>query len=148
MINEHSKTLEFIIPNDTDYLSKIRKAVKDLGIEAGFSNDEVAQIILSVDEAIANVMEHAYGEDPNIKPEDAKIVLKFDINSKRFQISIQDFGREFNPLKIALPDLDQHIKTRKNHGLGVYIMRQLMDEITHTYEKDSGNILNIVKYIQ
>ena len=92
MIDEHSKTLEFIIPNDTDYLAKLRAAIKELGTEAGFNTDEVAQIMLSVDEAIANVMEHAYGKGVP----DARIILRFFINSKKFQISIQDFNHSNN----------------------------------------------------
>ena len=59
-------------------------------------------------------------------------------------ITIESYGDEFDITKVELPDIEEHYKSGKMRGLGIYIIRTLMDRVEHSY-KDNINILKLVK---
>lgn len=108
---------------------------------AGFSADEVYAIQAAVDEACANIIDHAYGgEDMG----DIKIDVKKI--KKGIQIRLIDTGEPFNPNKVPEPDISSPLETRKERGLGVFFMRKLMDNVRFEFSKSEGNILTLEKY--
>ncbi|MBN1807813.1 MAG: ATP-binding protein [Planctomycetes bacterium] len=134
---------EIVIPNDTQYLSQVRSIVKEVVTEAAFPDDEANRIILAVDEAVTNIMQHAYEHDLEGNLE---IELVLELDNTKFEVVIRDTGKSFDPAAIELPDLDQHIKNGKRHGLGIFLIRQIMDEVIYSYKNGIRNELKMVKY--
>jgi len=103
----------------------------------------IGKITLAVDEAVANVMEHAY---EGLEPGDVRVAVRRD--EDRFVVTVTDKGHQFDPGSIASPDMRQHVKMGNRNGLGIFLIRQIMDEINYSYVHKSGhNELRMVKYI-
>lgn len=100
----------------------------------------IAEIILSVDEAVANVMEHAMPD----KGENFYLTISVDVSDDIVTISLKDQGKKFNPLLVADPDMEQHVKEGRKGGLGIYIIKKIMDECNYTFD-DGCNHLTLKK---
>jgi len=108
--------------------------------EHGFTNSQVNDIRLAVDEACTNVIKHAYSFDES---KEFNVNLEFDNNA--LSIEITDFGIGFNPSKYEVPNLQKRIKQKKRGGLGIFLIQSLIDELT--YESDgSKNVIRMIKY--
>jgi len=103
-----------------------------------FSDEEILDTQLAVEEAITNVIMHGYAGKPG------QIVLTCRGTPALVEVQIEDSAPPFNPLSIPKPDTDGDIDERKIGGLGVFLIRQVMDEIVYRYE-DGKNILVLVK---
>jgi len=120
------KNNKLIVQSRTENLSKIRDFVSNKASESGISNDEVENIMLAVDEACTNIIKHAYKSFP-----DGKIIIKVEHNSDKLLITIIDYGSSFDPLVVPDPDLPKYYKNGKVGGLGMYLMKSLMDDIKY-----------------
>ncbi len=134
---------EMIAPCDTRHLASIRAMVKDAATRC-FSEPMMAgKITLAVDEAVANVMEHAY---EGVEPGDVKVSVTSD--GSKFCVTVADQGVHFDPSSISNPDIKQHVQQGKRNGLGIFLIRQIMDEINYTFvQSKAHNELRMVKYI-
>ncbi|MBN1935584.1 MAG: ATP-binding protein [Anaerolineae bacterium] len=125
-----------------DQLDKIREWVGQAARLAGLDDDQVFRVQMSVDEACANVVEHAYeGIDGG------EIVLKCAWNAETLTITIQDCGRPFDPTAVPAPNLSSDLQARKPRGLGLYFMYQMMDQVHFEFGQDGCNKLVLVKNI-
>ena len=116
-------TLE--IPGDPLSLSLVRLMIRHLAQQAGFGEDHCSKIELAVDEALTNVIEHAYeGLEP--KP---TIHLAFDIHPHRFIAEIVDSWRTFDFSSYCPPSFPQHWDQGNTRGVGLYLIKQCMDEV-------------------
>ena len=105
-----------------------------------FSREDKNKIILAVDEAVANVVEHAYGGGRG------DIDLVFDVDRERLEITIRDNGNKFNPQEIPTPDIHKHISAGLKGGLGMFLMRKIMDEVRYSLDSTYVNELVMVKF--
>ena len=135
---------ELVASNDTKHLVRIREIVNEAAAAATFNEGDVSKIVLAVDEAVSNIMEHAYEECE----EAGDIRITIDVDSARFQVVITDSGREFDPSSIEVPDIRDHVRRGKKKGLGVFLMRQIMDEVKYTFIQGLRNELRMVKYVR
>ena len=128
------------ITNETKNLSLVRQVVGEVLDRTPFGKDDKAKIILAVDEAVANVVEHAY------EGKQGDIDLVFALDGERLQITIRDNGKKFNPEMIATPDIHEHIKRGLKGGLGMFLMRKIMDEVRYSLDSTYVNELVMVKF--
>lgn len=135
------KTL--VAPNDTRHLAEIRRVVDEVSAPFFPVKTERGKIVLAVDEAVSNVMEHAYAGCST--PGDIEVDIQAD--DTRLQVIIRDSGKPFDPLSIRDPDLKEHIRQGKRNGLGLFLMRQIMDEVKYSFVEGRRNELRMVKYI-
>ena len=99
------------------------------------------QIKLALEEAVTNVILYAY---PDKKGQDIRIDMSYE--HKRLTIVITDTGISFNPLERQEPDLTLSLEERPIGGLGIYLVKQLMTEVS--YSRSAGkNILTMTKDI-
>ncbi len=108
--------------------------------EAEFSDKDIAALILAVDECCANVIKHAYNGETN-HTLDIDIVIR----PGKFTVRIRDQGKSFDTNKYAKPNLLDLAQQRKAGGLGVQIMKQVMDEVTYK-NRGRSNECCLVKY--
>lgn len=137
--------VELRIRANPDYLGVARTAVRQFAQISGITESETEQVTLAVVEAITNVIRHSYG-GPCEKP----VIIKFDkINCSgeklpALEIVIRDFGKQVDPQTIRGRDLDEV----RPGGVGVHIMRSVMDEIEFTQANDCGMLLRMIKCIK
>lgn len=135
------KTYRLKIPSQTDNLELIREVVGKIARNVGFSEEESSKIELAVDEACANVIKHAYRKDQK-KPID--IVVKIDY--QKLTIIVTDQGKGFDPKHLRDPDMQEYLAEMRVGGLGIYLIRTLMDEVDFKSAPGKGNQVRMVKY--
>lgn len=123
-----------------DQLDKIREWVGQVAHLAGLSDEQVFQVQMSVDEACANVVEHAYEGI-----EGGSIALKCVWNAETLTITIQDCGKPFDPEAVPPPDLSTDLETRQVRGLGLYFMRRLMDQVHFEFDQGCNRLVMVKK---
>jgi serine/threonine-protein kinase RsbW len=132
-----------VVGNDTRYLILVRDFVARLLKHTPFTESDGHKIILAVDEAVSNVMEHGYAQG-----QDGTIEIEADSDPRRFRIVIRDQGRIFNPDTVRPPDIREHVRAGKRKGLGIFLMRRIMDEVAYRFKEGVKNELTLVKYIR
>jgi len=148
MINTISKKktnieIELKIKSDLQYLSIVRAFFKSVVEPFEAPNDKIFEIMLVLDEALANIIEHGYKLE-----KEHEIIIGLDVTFKRIVISITDFSAGFDISKFGNVNLEEHKKKRKNRGLGVFIIKKIMDEVEYTHNPYNGNKLVLTKHLQ
>ncbi|MEE8170966.1 MAG: ATP-binding protein [Phycisphaerae bacterium] len=124
-------------------LPVVRAAVGRVAEAEGFSENEVQSIVWAIDEALANVIRHGY-ENRN----DQRIFLTLEParapdGRTGLRASIRDHGRQVEPGKIKGRDLDDV----RPGGLGVHVIRSVMDDVAYSCPSDGGMLLRMTKYL-
>jgi len=132
---------ELLISSSTDNLAKVRSFVEMHGADVGFDKRVISHIILAVDEACTNIIEHAYNNSEN-----EKIRIKIKSANNKFSVTITDRGNHFDPSLIEEPNIAKSQKMKKGGGLGMFLMKKLMDEVKYN-AKSNGNELILIKYL-
>lgn len=128
-------------PARHDHLRAISSFVMDAIKDSPFDSRQRYAIDLAVDEACSNVIDHAYSGD-----EQGEIRIKLELDERGLRLSIQDDGAPFDPDCVIEPDLTSPLETRCERGLGVYLIRNLMDEVTYDFSSPGVNRVTLVKY--
>lgn len=131
------------VPSSTENLALIREFVTSVGRQATLTEAEIGQLELAVDEACANVIEHAYGHDIT---KDVSVRATFD--DQKLKISVIDEGRGFDPAEVNQKSLDQLVHERRSGGLGIRLIKTLMDEVSYEIEPGQKNELHMTKLIK
>jgi serine/threonine-protein kinase RsbW len=127
-------------PGRFESLAGIRKFVSEAAEEAGFDDKEVYAVELAVDEACANIIEHAYGGEGKGEI----ICICNDVNNG-LEIILKDEGEQFDPSGVSPPDFSIEIEKLKPRGAGLFLIRHMMDDVDFKFSEDSGNELRMVK---
>ena len=127
------------LPNDIQTIPQLQAFVEELGEELHFDDSTVMSLNLALEEAVVNVMNYAY--PPEIKGD---VTIKAEANDVRLKFTIIDNGTPFDPTAIADADITLSTEERPIGGLGIFMVRQIMDSIN--YERvDGQNILSLRK---
>src|SRR4051812_22336684 len=121
----------------------IREFVTSVGAQAGMESGDLAKLELAVDEACANVIEHAYGHDTS-----KEVVVRAIFDDEALRIDVQDTGHGFDPNSVHPEDVDKLVSERKRGGLGMRLMKSLMDEVHYEIEPGKRNELHMVKRLK
>jgi serine/threonine-protein kinase RsbW len=111
--------------------------------EAGFDEGVLYQLQLAVDEACANVVQHAY---EGMEAGDVEVSCSFD--DEYLVIRVRDWGRSFVPEDVPEPDVDAPLEERSLGGLGLFLIRQCMDQVAFSFDTEFGNELIMKKRLQ
>jgi serine/threonine-protein kinase RsbW len=123
-----------------ELLDEIRDFVGNVAREGGFGDKDVYNIQLATDEAASNMIEHSYENIP-----DGVIDLSCGMEGEQMRIVLVDYGEPFDPSVIPIPDLKADLSDRKIGGLGIFLMRKLMDEVHYEARADKSNVLTMIK---
>ncbi|RMD97750.1 MAG: ATP-binding protein [Calditrichaeota bacterium] len=130
------------IPSQTDNLEIIREFVAKIASRMGFNEDDISKIELAVDEACTNVIKHAYR-----KNQKKAIDISLFLQPQKLTIVVADQGKGFDPRKLKTPEMSEYLAKMQVGGLGVYLMRTLMDEVEFKSRPGKGNEVRMVKYL-
>jgi serine/threonine-protein kinase RsbW len=137
-----TKNYSLKIPGKTDSLEAVRNFVSGVARKAGFPEEDVNKIELAVDEACSNVIEHAY-----LKDEKKDIDIRIRTDDRKLTVIIADRGRSFNFQSVKTPDMKQYLAELRVGGLGIYLMKMLMDEVEYRSLPGKRNEVQMVKYM-
>jgi serine phosphatase RsbU (regulator of sigma subunit)/anti-sigma regulatory factor (Ser/Thr protein kinase) len=130
---------EITIPAQMPYLRQLRDFIEDIGHKFNFNQKIVNSFKLVVDEACTNIIRHGYRDIKN-----GKITCRAIIRRLSLTIVIIDNGKSFDPRQVQDPDLNKYVSIGKKGGLGIFMMRKLMDDIKYNVTS-RGNELRLTK---
>lgn len=130
------------IESRTDRLIVVREFVAGAAREFGFGEDDVSKISLAVDEACTNVIKHAYGFDST-----KSLSITVNPGKDGLEILIRDNGKGFDPAKVSTPDMKEYLSHYRKGGLGVFLMKKLMDVVEYQLLPGQKNEVRLVKYL-
>jgi anti-sigma regulatory factor (Ser/Thr protein kinase) len=123
------------MPSDPRFLSIVRATVDELCGTYGLSKEECVGVKLAVDEAMANVIRHAYKNRY-----DQTIEFECSVDDQRMEFTLLDQGEPPDPAKICAGPMDDIALS----GRGTHLIRAVMDEVTYQ-QVSEGNQLKLVK---
>ncbi len=134
MENRFNLTIESEIAE----IPKVSARLEEVLSGSGFSSEEILDTQLAVEEVITNTINHGY------KKPGGRIDISLRFSGSSTEIEIADNAPPFNPLSLPEPDISGNISDRKVGGLGVFLVRQVMDDVRYRHE-NGRNILTMEK---
>ena len=140
---ERRSMLELRLPSDERYLHMVRELARRLAESTGFAPAEAEEIALAVDEATTNVIKHAYHG-----AKDREIDIHFDPEGESLNIQIFHDGDPLNEVHLPDFDLKEMVAKRRRGGLGVHIMKTMMDRVHYGKAGSGKNVCVMIRYKQ
>jgi anti-sigma regulatory factor (Ser/Thr protein kinase) len=127
------------VPSRTEFLGLVREVTRRVGELAGFDRSQAEPVALAVDEAVTNVIEHAYGGAG-----DREVEVRYDDAGGDLRVELIDDGEAVNPRDVPDVDLHRYASERRKGGLGMHLMGQIMDSVTFR-RRAKRNVCCLVK---
>jgi anti-sigma regulatory factor (Ser/Thr protein kinase) len=124
--------VDVTIPSDPSAIAAVRRAVEDLGARIGLDERAVGDVGLCVNEALANVMRHAYGGAG-----DRPIVVRAWCEDDALVVTIRDWGNGVNPASLPPKAYDPC----EPGGLGLICLQRMMSTVSYVPQDDGGMLL-------
>src|SRR5260221_4296451 len=130
------------IQSQTGKLHLVREFVSSAAKQFGFDEESAGKIILAVDEACTNIIKHSYENSPS-----NEIDIEVSTNGRKFEVIMTHKGKSFNPESVKTPDMKEYFRHFHRGGLGIHLMRTLMDAVEYKTLPDQSNQILLVKYL-
>jgi len=131
---------ELHVKSKMENLSVISEFVASAASEFGLDEDQTFAVLMAVDEACANIIEHAYGGNS-----DGTIDIRCELHNDEVVVKVHDHGKAFDPQSVLPPDLAAPLDEQEERCLGLYLMFKLMDSVRFEFDEVKGNTLTMVK---
>lgn len=131
------------LTSKTIYLCSVRVFAESMAQRMGFTHQQAGHIVLALDEALANVIRHGYHGDESKRIDVAFSHVIHDTLGPGLRIVIEDDGEQIDPANVRGRDLDDV----RPGGLGVHIIRQVMDDAVYEQIAGRGMRLTLVKLV-
>ena len=125
-------------PADVDHLGEMRDTISRFGRKYGVSEKVLNAFKLAIDEAGTNIIRHAY------RDWEGDITLRMIIRDRTVTVSLIDQGHSFDMRNVQDPDLQRYVDIGKKGGLGIFIIRRVIDDIEYR-KTEEGNELRLTK---
>ena len=134
---------QLTVPNDLSYLPAIQAYVTEIGRKTGFEEEELNQIDLGLEEAVTNVIEHAFDSR-----EKATFRIICQPMPAGLRIIIRERGIPYDPSQTPQYHPDQVSFDSSPKGLGTFLIRETMDEYSFRYLGKRGKEVHLIKYLK
>ena len=133
---------EIKLKNQVGELDLMAQFIEETGEELGLDMELLMNLNLVLEEMVSNIIFYAYPEGT-----EGTIELAVESDGKELTFFLYDYGREFDPTQKAYPDVSINPAERDIGGMGIFIVRNIMDKVT--YQRLNGkNILTMKKVLR
>jgi sigma-B regulation protein RsbU (phosphoserine phosphatase) len=136
-----SETLRMELTNQLAEVARLNTAFSEYAEDKAVPKRAVGQFQLMFDELLTNIISHAYSDAG-----EHRILVEVRFSVDRIAAKITDDGKPFNPLKYGAPPIEASIDERQVGGLGIHLVRNVMDEVIYHRASDK-NIVEAVKHL-
>lgn len=133
------KRLSLVLANNTAEILRLVEAVEAFAQEQDLPPDAAYAMTLCLDEMAANSIRYAYGQGV-----EREVMVELVVREHDLLGTVTDQGPPFNPLDLQAPNLDLPIDDRGVGGLGIHIVRTMMDDVTYA-RVDDRNVVTMRK---
>ena len=134
-------TLEFSIVNDLRDIAGVGEKIGAFCAEHGLAEEVSFEVHLALDELLTNTIDYGYDNDY-----EHRIDLLLRLQGDTLTVEIADDGRAFDPLQAAEPDMGASLQDRARGGLGIYLVRKMMDSVAYR-RQDGRNVVTLTKRV-
>jgi serine/threonine-protein kinase RsbW len=136
--NSSDKTLE--IPSDLDHIEKVEKFSQVICKIMGLSEEQSDNMAIALTELAVNAIQHGNKNDPK-----KKVTFHAQFKKDHLKVSISDEGKGFDPNDIPNPTNPQNLW--KEHGRGIFLVQNLIDEVTFAPSPNGMEIV-LIEYLE
>lgn len=129
------------VPSRTEELHHVRQVVEHEAMAFGFDQETAFRLALAVDEACTNIIKHAYEGSPS-----HAFDLEISTADNQFRIVLTDEGKGFSPSRLPRLDMKRYFERMCRGGLGVHIIKLVMDDVDYDVAANKYNRLSMTKY--
>src|SRR5438093_1144496 len=126
---------DITLRNHRGELARLGTELERFGEAHHLTSDDVCMINLVLDEIVANVIRHAHDDGG-----EHDIAIRLALDGRKLTIEVADDGMPFNPLDAPPPNLDLPIEERPIGGLGIHIVKSLVETIGYRREHDRNHL--------
>jgi serine/threonine-protein kinase RsbW len=138
----HEGSITVRLPADIREIERLNRVVRQFGDLHEIPSRALYAVNLALDEVLTNVVRHGFDD-----PSGQEVVAELTARSTELTTIVADSGRAFSPLDAAPPDLTAPLSERALGGLGIHLVRSLMDDVE--YRRENGkNVLTLRKRIR
>jgi anti-sigma regulatory factor (Ser/Thr protein kinase) len=134
--------IEIVIHNDYAEIVRVNRALEDLADQHALPVTLIPKLKTVIDEVLGNVIMHGYADQ-----QVHEITTRIEFTENRLVVIITDDGVPFNPLDFPAPDIETGLEDRKIGGLGIHIVRNMMDDMSYQRRGDQ-NLLTLIKELK
>jgi len=133
--------LELTVPNRLSENSRVQKHFDTFAEDYGIPEKVRLKMNVVFDELLTNIISYAYQDN-----KEHGIKVKVELSADRLKVSMVDGGIPFNPLGVETPDMELPLEERKIGGLGIHLVRNMMDKVSYRRRIDK-NVITVVEYL-
>lgn len=133
--------IERELPSDPSILPEVRERVREWCEQRGWSEHQIGEIVLAIDEALSNVIRHGYRGRPDAQIKLKVLALDAPAPNSGMRVEIRDFCENVDLGKICGRDLDDV----RPGGLGVHLIHAMMESVSYRYAEGGGVLLTMEK---
>ena len=142
-MNKSKTSLTLSVTSKTENVSYVIKTLENFCLELDFEKKFIETLLIATDEAITNIVLHAYSGKV-----DGKIHITFSLKNDVFIIEMEDYGKSFTPVKQSKKN-SELVDRLKIGGYGLVLMNSLMDELKFIHDDEKKvNLLTMKKYLK
>jgi len=136
------KVKNLVLVNDESQLEKLAEFLENAAYEWDIPLKDTMNLNLVLEELFTNIVFYGYTDQLS-----HEILIQMSLDQDQITVSLEDDGREFNPLTVPEPDRSGQIEDRKIGGLGIFFVRNFTDDVTYQ-RLNNKNILTLKKTIK
>ena len=114
------------VPADPAQLTVLTEFLREFGSAAALAPAHVGTLELALEEIFLNIAMH--GSEPGIAP---RVEVSLHLGTDAVTMTVEDDGPQFDPLSLPPPDVTASLADRRVGGLGVFLVRKLMDTVSY-----------------
>ncbi len=134
--------MDIKIKNDLSEIRILSEKLEEYCLAQNIAMKSALDLTLALEEIVTNIISYGYQDDA-----EHIILISIDKNNSNLITQIKDDGVPFNPLEVPSPDLNKELDQMEPGGLGIHLVKNVMDEVS--YKREEGlNILTLVKKLQ
>lgn len=131
--------MEINLTNSLSELQKVSQQLDEFGARQRLGPKILHDLKLALEEIITNIISYGYTDD---REHDIRVRLK--VQPQEVTVEVEDEGEAFNPLEAPVPDVTRPLEERSAGGLGIHLVRTLMDGLGYT-RQGNKNLLIMTK---
>jgi len=136
------QNLIITIRNSFSEIDKVNQRFNTFADYCGIPKTLIQKVNIVFDELLHNIISYAYNDN-----KEHDIIIELEFSGNRLSIAITDDGIPFNPLEAKKPDTELSLEEREIGGLGIHLVRNLMDKVSYKRQVDK-NVISLTKQIQ
>jgi anti-sigma regulatory factor (Ser/Thr protein kinase) len=133
--------MELTVPNQLSENARVKEHFDTFAEHYGIPDPIRLKMHVVIDELLMNIISYAYPDDDR-----HDICIKVELSTDRLKVSMVDDGVPFNPLGIETPDTELSLEEREIGGLGIHLIRKMMDRVSYQ-RRIEKNVISVVKFL-